>query len=156
MKSSPPPIPPPTREIEQAFGLHFDGAYRRREGKATVGIVVFNPVKENVMERGIKILNVSSNNEGEYVALLAGLEWCASNDVNRLNVYGDSMLIVKQVQGIWSCKSDKLASKLLEVKGLLRKIKHHQIHYVRRARNQEADALASECLKEVIIGAVKL
>ena len=31
-----------------------------------------------------------------------------------------------------------------------------QIHYVGRAKNQDADALASECLKEATIGAVKL
>ena len=43
-----------------------------------------------------------------------------------------------------------------EVKGLFRRIRHHQIHYVGRANNQEADALASESLKEVTVGAVKL
>ena len=42
------------------------------------------------------------------------------------------------------------------MKGLLRIIKHCQIHYVGRARNQDADALASECLKEVTVGAVRL
>ena len=119
-------------------------------------MVVFNPVEQKVMETDIELLNVSSNNEAEYPALIAGLEWCASNEINRLNVYGDSMLIVKQVQGIWSCRSDKLASKLREVKGLLRRIKHCQVHYVGRARNQDADALASECLKYVTIGVVKL
>ena len=31
-----------------------------------------------------------------------------------------------------------------------------QIQYVGRAKNQDADALASECLKEATIGAVKL
>ena len=117
---------------------------------------MFNPAKEKVMERGIALLKISSNNEAEYAALIAGLEWCASNDISRLNVYGDSMLIVKQVQGIWSCKSDKIASNLKEVKALFRRIKYHQIHYVGRATNQDADALASECLKEVTIGAVKL
>ena len=75
-------------------------------------MVVFNLVAEKVMERGIELLNVSSNNEAEYAALIEGLEWCVSNGINRLNVYGDSMLIVKQVQGIWSCKSNRLASKL--------------------------------------------
>ena len=99
---------------------------------------------------------MSSNNEAEYATLLKGLEWCVSNNIMLLNVYGDSMLIVKQVQGIWSCKSDKLASKLREVKSLLRRITHVQIHYVGRAKNQDADALASECLKEATIGAVKL
>ena len=61
---------------------------------------MLNPAREKVMERGIVLLNVSSNNKANYAALIAGLEWCASNEVNRLNVYGDSMLIVKQVQGI--------------------------------------------------------
>ena len=66
------------------------------------------------------------------------------------------MLIVKQVQGIWSCKSDKLSLELREVKSLLKRITHVQIHYVGRAKNQDADALASECLREATIGAIKL
>ena len=39
---------------------------------------------------------------------------------------------------------------------MLRRVKHCQVHYVRRAKNEEANALASECLQEVIVGAVKL
>ena len=89
--------PPSTKEIEQAFALHFDGAYQRKEGKAAAGIIIYNPLKEKIMERGLELLNVSSSNEAEYAALLVGLEWCASNNVNCLNVYGDSMLIIKQV-----------------------------------------------------------
>ena len=73
---------------------------------------MFNPLREKVMERGMVLLNVSSNNEIEYAALIGGLEWCVSNEIGQLHVYGESMLILKQVQGIWSCKSDKLATKL--------------------------------------------
>ena len=96
-KSSSPLLPLPLTEIEQAFSLYFDGAYKRNEGRAATGIVLFNPLKEKVMERGMVLLNVSSNNEAEYATLIAGLEWCVSNEINQLNVYGDSMLIVKQV-----------------------------------------------------------
>ena len=78
----PPLLPPPLKEIEQAFALYFDGAYRRKEGRAAAGIVLFNPWKVKVMERGMLLLNISSNNEVEYVALIAGLEWCVSNEVN--------------------------------------------------------------------------
>ena len=77
--------------------LYFDGAYKRKAGRVEVGMVVFNLVKEKVLERGIELLNVSSNNEVEYVALIVGLEWCIFNGFNSLNVYGDSMLIVKKV-----------------------------------------------------------
>ena len=155
-KRSPQLAPPTVKEIEEAFSLYFDGAYKRKEGRAAAGVVVFNPFNEKVMERGLILQEVSSNNEAEYAALLTGLEWCVSNNISRLNVYGDSMLIVKQVQGIWSCKSDKLASRLREVKSLLKKLLHVQIHYVGRAKNCVADALASECLKEATIGAIKL
>lgn len=96
-KESPPPAPPTVKEIEEAFALYFDGAYRRKEGKAAAGVVVLNPVNEKVMKRGVVLPDVSSNNEAEYSALLIGMEWCVSNNINRLNVYGDSMLIVKQV-----------------------------------------------------------
>ena len=70
----PRPPPPPVKEIEQAFALYFDGAYKRKEGRAAARMVVFNPIREKVMERGIELLNVSSNNEAEYGALIEGLE----------------------------------------------------------------------------------
>ena len=94
-KSSPAPPPLPVKEIEQAFALYFNDAYKRKEGRAATGMVLLNPIKEKVMERGIELLNLSSNNKAEYVALIAGLEWCVSNEINHLNIYGDSMLIVR-------------------------------------------------------------
>ena len=111
-KSSPPLLPLLLTKIEQDFALYFDGVYKRKKGRAAAGIVLFNPLKEKVTEKGMVLLNVSCNNEAEYAALIARLEWCVSNEVNQLNVYGDSMLNVEQVQGIWSCKRDKLAAKL--------------------------------------------
>ena len=61
------------KEIEQAFALYFDSAYKRKEGRAATRMVVLNPIKEKVMERGIELLNVSSNNEAKYAALIEGL-----------------------------------------------------------------------------------
>ena len=81
-KNLPPTPPPPLKEVEQAFALYLDGAYKRKKGRATAGIVLFNPLKEKVMERGMVLLNVSSNNEAQYVALIAGLEYCVSNEVS--------------------------------------------------------------------------
>ena len=33
-KQSIPPVPPTVKEIEEAFALYFDGAYRKKESKA--------------------------------------------------------------------------------------------------------------------------
>ena len=89
-KKETPPALPTVKEIEEAFALYFDGAYRKKEGKAAAGLVILNPASEKVMERGVVLLNVSSNNEAEYEALIKGLEWCVANGITRLNVYGDN------------------------------------------------------------------
>ena len=72
-KSSLPLLPLPLKEIEQAFSLYFDGAYKRKEERAPIGIVLFNPLKKKVMERGMVLLNISSSNEAKYAALIARL-----------------------------------------------------------------------------------
>ena len=106
------------KELEDAFSLYFDGAFKQKEGQAAIIMVVFNPLGEVLMKRGMVLQDISSNNEAEYAALTMGLEWCVSNSINWLNMYGDSMLIVKQVQGTWSCNSDKLLARLREVRAL--------------------------------------
>ena len=80
-KSSPPPPPRPLKEIEQVFALYSDGAYKRKEGRSATRIVLLSPLKEKVMERGMVLLNVSSNNEAEYEAPIVELEWCVSNEI---------------------------------------------------------------------------
>jgi len=85
-----------------------------------------------------------------------GFEWCIANGIKKLNVFGGSMLIVKQVQGIWACKSDKLAAKLRAIKGILKQFTTMQVHYIAREKNKAADALASDSLKDAIVGAIKL
>ena len=40
-----------------------------------IGIVVFNPAKEKLMEKEMMLLNVSSNNEAKYESQISRLEW---------------------------------------------------------------------------------
>ena len=75
-------------------------------------MVVLNPLEVKIIERGVLLQDVHYINEAEYAALSLYLEWCLANGIACLNVYGDSMLIVKHIQGIWSCKSDNLTTRL--------------------------------------------
>lgn len=63
IKRSPQLAQPTIKEIEDAFSLYFNGAYKRKEGKAVVEVVVFNPLNEKVMDRGLIFQEISSNNE---------------------------------------------------------------------------------------------
>ena len=82
--------------MENAHALYFDGAYKRIKDRAAAGIVVFSPEGDKLYGEGISLEDVHSNNEAEYQALLLGLRWCLSHGITQLNVFRDSMLIVKQ------------------------------------------------------------
>ncbi|MCO5561086.1 hypothetical protein L7F22_014707 [Adiantum nelumboides] len=117
-------------KLSGAHSLYFDGAYKRK--------------------------NTHSNNEAEYAALALGLEWCVSMDIKRLNVFGDALLLIKQVHGTWARHNQSLVPRLWRVKELMKRFEAIQLYHVPRKGNQEADALASEQLQEVIVGAIKL
>ncbi|MCO5564550.1 hypothetical protein L7F22_018214 [Adiantum nelumboides] len=113
-------------KLSEAHSLYFDGAYKRKVDKASVDISIQDEDGQKVFGKGLLVENTHSNNEAEYAALALGLEWCVSMGIKRLNVFGDALLLIKQ------------------------------LYHVPRKENQEADALASAQLQEVIVGAIKL
>ncbi|MCO5580554.1 hypothetical protein L7F22_034422 [Adiantum nelumboides] len=87
----------PQGELEDAYTLLFDGAYRRQRNKAAGGFVILNEEMKEVLKKDIQLHLAHSNNEVEYATLKAGLEECKSMGITRLMVKGDALLIVRQV-----------------------------------------------------------
>ncbi|MCO5560961.1 hypothetical protein L7F22_014581 [Adiantum nelumboides] len=141
-------------ELEDAYNLLFDGAYRRQRNKAAGGFVILNEEKKEVLKKGIELHLAHSNNEAEYATLKAGLEECKSMGIKRLMVRGDALLIVRQVQGTWACKNSKLLQWLHEVKLLMKDFEAIQIQHISRQHNKEADNMANTQF-EVMVGAIK-
>ncbi|MCO5546723.1 hypothetical protein L7F22_000159 [Adiantum nelumboides] len=143
-------------KLSGAHSLYFDGAYKRKVDKASVGISIQDENGQKVFGKELLVENTHSNNEAEYVALALGLEWCVSMGIKRLNVFGDALLLIKQVHGTWACRNQSLVPRLRRVKELMKRFEAIQLYHVPRKGNQEADVLASEQLQEVIVGAIKL
>ncbi|MCO5568364.1 hypothetical protein L7F22_022063 [Adiantum nelumboides] len=144
----------PQGELEDAYTLLFDGAYRRQRNKAAGGFVILNEEKKEVLKKGIQLHLAHSNNEAEYATLKAGLKECKSMGIRRLMVKGDALLIVRQVQGTWACKNSKLLQWLHEVKLLMKDFEAIQIQHISRQHNKEADNMANTQF-EVMVGAIK-
>ncbi|MCO5587826.1 hypothetical protein L7F22_041778 [Adiantum nelumboides] len=154
-----PPGPKPIEvqaKLSGAHSLYFDGAYKRKVNKALVGISIQDDNGHKVFGKELLVENTHSNNEAEYAALALGLEWCVSMGIKRLNGFGDALLLIKQVHGTWACRNQSLVPRLRRVKELMKRFEAIQLYHVPRKENQEADALASEHLQEVIVGAIKL
>jgi hypothetical protein len=83
-----------------------------------------------------------SNNEAEYEALLHGLRLAASLGIKRLLVYGDSAVVINQVNKSWDCNKENMDANCLEFRKLENKFYGLEFHHVVRDNNVAADVLS--------------
>jgi ribonuclease HI len=89
-----------------------------------------------------QILFEVSNNEAEYEALLHGLHLAVSLGIKRLLVYGDSLLVVQQVNKEWDVNKDTMDAYVVEIRKLENKFSEVEIHHVIHDNNVGADVLS--------------
>ena len=89
------------------YKLYFDGASRKNPGPASYGFVVFSD-NDDIVYKGKKYIGNTTNNVAEYAGLFCGLQYCVENSINKLEVFGDSNLILNQVMGKYKVKSENL------------------------------------------------
>jgi ribonuclease HI len=77
------------------------------------------------------------------MALITGLEMTLKLGIKNLIVKGDSLLIIKQMKGLYKVKSDNLKNLHEQAKVLVKNISNIQYIFVRREFNVEADKLAN-------------
>jgi hypothetical protein len=78
----------------------------------------------------------------EYEALLCGLKIAIELGVKRLDVRGDSQLVIDQVMKNASCHNDKMEAYCKAVRALEDKFYGIELNHVPRRYNEEADELA--------------
>jgi ribonuclease HI len=89
-----------------------------------------------------QILFEVSNNETEYEALLHGLRLAVSLSIKRLLIFGDSLLVVQQVNKEWDINKDTMDTYVMEIHKLEKKFSGLKIHHVVRDNNVGADVLS--------------
>jgi ribonuclease HI len=119
--------------------VYFDGSLKLRGGGA--GVLFISPTGEQ-LKYVFHILFEVPNNEAEYEALLHGLRLAVSLGINRLLVYGDSLLMIQQVKKEWDINNDTMDAYVVEIRKLENKFSGLEIHHVIRDTNVGADVLS--------------
>ena len=81
-------------------------------------------------------------NEAEYEVVIAGLNLAHSLEIDQLEVYSDSQLVVRQIEDTYEAKSERMILYLKRVRDLMKKFVLVQVRHIPRTENFRADALA--------------
>ena len=128
-----------------ALRAWVDGGARGNPGPAGYGAYVEDDEGRVVGELS-GFLGVTTNNVAEYRGLLAALELARRLSARSLSVFADSELVVKQMNGVYKVKHEKLRPLFLEARALAESLPEFTIRHVRREQNRDADRLANEAM----------
>lgn len=122
--------------------LYFDGACEPNPGIGAWGFVLDTGGGSGITGGGV-IDGTTTNNVAEYTALGKGLLAAkAAGVTGELRVLGDSMLVVRQMNGTWECKSPMMAACRDRAKQLVDDLAGVDvaIDWIPREENEAADA----------------
>ena len=105
--------------------LMVDGAARGNPGAAGCGAVILDENGAVVKELS-RYLGHATNNVAEYEGLLMGLEALRELDKKRVRVQSDSQLLVRQLNGEYRVRNEKLRALFQKVVALLRERQKRQ------------------------------
>lgn len=125
--------------------LRIDGGARGNPGPAAAGVVITDSAGATIFAAGF-YLGHATNNVAEYSALVRGLQHAKQLHGEKLDVFCDSELVVKQVNGLWRVKNPNLKKLCDQAKFLLAKFQSTSVRHVRREENTQADALVNQAL----------
>ena len=131
-------------EVDEEFSLFTDGACEFDEEynpiNAGVGGVI--KLKDKTILSFSENVGIKTNNEAEYLALIKGIDLCIKNNISNVSIFADSELVVKQINGEYKVKNERMAVLHKKTHDLLKKFNSWDINHVLRENNTEADDLS--------------
>jgi ribonuclease HI len=119
------------------WALFFDGSSCGKGGG--VGILLISP-KGEMFEFATPIQPTVTNNQAEY--LLRGLQYLREAKAIAFEIFGDSELVIKQLNGQYECKNDILRNYYEECNEILKSFQLVILQHIPRENNGEANRLA--------------
>ena len=124
----------------EGWKMYFDGASNAL-GRG-VGAVLISP-KGNHCPFTAKLSFDCTNNVAEYEACVLGLQAAIEKKIKGLMVYGDSSLVICQLNGEWETRDSKLVPYQEFIKGLIEQFEEITFKHLPREENYLADALVT-------------
>ncbi|WKA04769.1 hypothetical protein VitviT2T_022776 [Vitis vinifera] len=124
--------------------MYFDGA--ANHSGYGIGVLLISPHGDHI-PRSVRLAfsdrHPATNNIVEYEACILGLETALELGIRQMEVFGDSNLVLRQIQGEWKTRDAKLRPYHAYLELLVARFEDLRYTHLPRAQNQFADALAT-------------
>ena len=132
------------------FIIYTDGGSRGNPGPAGCGAVIYDEDK-NIVTEISEFIGAATNNQAEYKAVVFAIKKAQEFEVDFLDFYLDSELVVKQLNREYKVKNKELAPLFVQIYNAIFKFKKVNFSHVRREFNKEADKLANLAMDKGIV-----
>jgi len=126
------------------FSLFVDGASQQQNKKAGIGGVIY--LDDSEIDNFSEFIGGGTNNEAEYKAMIKGLEMLRKFKPEKIYVFADSELVVKQINGEYRVKNTRMQKLYGQVMALLQQFEHWNVEHVPREQNMRADQLSKQAV----------
>jgi len=126
-------------------GIYFDGAADPNPGHAAFGFSHRERGEEVAFQCGY--IGHATNNVAEYVGLLNCLLYCNVHSIRDVKIFGDSQLVVNQLNGKYKVKNQNLKTLCDSCRQLSSEL-NVAVEWIPREKNERADYLSKLPLRE--------
>ena len=129
--------------------IYTDGASRGNPGPAGIGVVICDE-SGKIVKKYKEFIGNATNNIAEYRALIKALDLASTFSVSEIDCFSDSELMIRQLNGEYRVKNEKLGKLFLLVRE--KEKRFEKVSYIHVPREEDfikrADKLANIAIDE--------
>jgi len=131
----------------ELYNCYFDGACEPVNPGGAIGAgICINDTTDSFY---LKPDPLNTNNMAEYMAFNRVLELLANKTDSVINIFGDSMLVVMQMNGKWGIKKGSYLNEALKSSKLFNELERNNkitLRWIPREQNEKADELSKNAI----------
>lgn len=125
--------------------LYVDGAADLHTKTAGIGGVFYRNGDE--LFSFSEFIGSATNNEAEYGALIRGLEESFKLNISNIEIFADSELVVKQINGEYKVKNERMQKLHHKAMNLFDQFNSWSLTHILRDKNSAADKLSKDGMR---------
>ncbi len=131
--------------VPERIIAYIDGGSRGNPGPAAAAYVLNDKDGKQIQAKAF-VLGKATNNVAEYSGLIKALEAAKQIGADKLMVFSDSELLVRQINGQYKVKSEQIRPLFEQAVSLLGQFEDWKVNHILREKNQQADGLLNQAL----------